>query len=170
MLSNRRRQRRDETTPGRTCSDGVTYDVCSQHTSTVHQSMELFAYRKYHSLEFGKMNSKWIWIQIQRLIQIYIYIYFREGNGTPLQYSCLENPMDGGAWWAVVHGVAKSQTQLKWLSSSSSTYIFKVVFNWKIIALQCCVGFCHTSTWGNHRYTYVPSLNLPLTSHLIPPL
>ena len=31
-----------------------------------------------------------------------------EGNGTPLQYSCLENPMDGGAWWAVVHGVAKS--------------------------------------------------------------
>ena len=33
-----------------------------------------------------------------------------EGNGTPLQYSCLENPMDGGAWWAVVHGVAKSQT------------------------------------------------------------
>ena len=37
---------------------------------------------------------------------------FREGNGTPLQYSCLENPMDGGAWWAAVHGVAKSRTQL----------------------------------------------------------
>ena len=35
-----------------------------------------------------------------------------EGNGTPLQYSCLETPMDGGAWWAAVHGVAKSQTQL----------------------------------------------------------
>ena len=35
-----------------------------------------------------------------------------EGNGTPLQYSCLENPMDGGAWWAVVHGVAKSRTRL----------------------------------------------------------
>ena len=34
-------------------------------------------------------------------------------NGNPLQYSCLENPMDGGAWWATVHGVAKSQTQLK---------------------------------------------------------
>ena len=33
-----------------------------------------------------------------------------EGNGNPLQYSCLENPMDGGAWWAAVHGVAKSQT------------------------------------------------------------
>ena len=36
----------------------------------------------------------------------------REGNGTPLQYSCLENPMDGGAWWVPVHGVAKSRTQL----------------------------------------------------------
>ena len=35
-----------------------------------------------------------------------------EGNGNPLQYSCLENPMDRGAWWATVHGVAKSQTQL----------------------------------------------------------
>ena len=35
-----------------------------------------------------------------------------EGNGTPLQYSCLENPMDGGAWWAAVHGVAKSRNRL----------------------------------------------------------
>ena len=39
-------------------------------------------------------------------------ILLGEGNGTPLQYSCLENPMDGGAWWATIHGVAKSQTQL----------------------------------------------------------
>ena len=35
-----------------------------------------------------------------------------EGNGSPLQYCCLENPMDRGAWWATVHGVTKSQTQL----------------------------------------------------------
>ena len=40
------------------------------------------------------------------------YIVFGEGNGTPLQYSCLENPMDGGAWWAAVHGVAQSGTRL----------------------------------------------------------
>ena len=38
--------------------------------------------------------------------------FIREGNSTPLQYSCLENPMDGGAWWAAVHGVAKSRTRL----------------------------------------------------------
>ena len=43
----------------------------------------------------------------------------REGNGTPLQYSCLENPMDGGAWWAAVHGVAKSRMRLR-----DSTFTF----------------------------------------------
>ena len=43
---------------------------------------------------------------------LYLYILAGEGNGTPLQYSCLENPMDRGAWQAAVHGVLKSQTQL----------------------------------------------------------
>ena len=43
-----------------------------------------------------------------------------EGNGNPLQYSCLENPRGGGAWWAAIYGVAQSQTRLKRLSSSSS--------------------------------------------------
>ena len=43
-----------------------------------------------------------------------------EGNGNPLQCSCLENPRDGGAWWAAVYGVAQSRTRLKWLSSSIS--------------------------------------------------
>jgi len=36
-----------------------------------------------------------------------------EGNGNPLQYSCLENPMDGGAWWATVYGVSQSRTRLR---------------------------------------------------------
>ena len=45
-----------------------------------------------------------------------IKTYIGEGNGNPLQYSCLGNPMDRGAWWATVYGVAKSQTQLKQLS------------------------------------------------------
>ena len=44
-----------------------------------------------------------------------------EGNGNPLQCSCLENPRDWGAWWAAIYGVAQSWTQLKWLSSSSSS-------------------------------------------------
>ena len=46
--------------------------------------------------------------------------YFGEGNGTPLQYICLENPMEGGAWWAAVHGVAKSRTRL-----SDFTFTFR---------------------------------------------
>ena len=48
-----------------------------------------------------------------------------EGNGNPLQYSCLKNPRDRGAWWAAVYGVAESQTRLKWLSSSSRLTIRK---------------------------------------------
>ena len=46
---------------------------------------------------------------------------FGEGNGNPIQYSCLENPRDRGAWWAIVYGVTQSWTRLKWLSSSSSS-------------------------------------------------
>ena len=45
-------------------------------------------------------------------ITINLTLISGEGNGTPLQYSCLENPMDGGAWWAAVHGVTKSRTRL----------------------------------------------------------
>ena len=60
-----------------------------------------------------------------------------EGNGNPLQYSCLENPMDGGAWWATVRGVAKSQTPLSdftftFLSLSwtlGCTYLFELAFS-----------------------------------------
>ena len=47
-----------------------------------------------------------------------------EGNGNPLQCSCLENPRDGGAWWAAIYGVAQSQTRLKWLSSNEDTTLY----------------------------------------------
>ena len=51
--------------------------------------------------------------------------YIGEGPGNPLQCSCLENPRDGGAWWAAVYGVTQSQTRLKWLSSSRVTYTWR---------------------------------------------
>ena len=72
-----------------------------------------------------------------------------EGNGNPFQYSCLEHPMDGGAWWAAVHGVAYSQTQL-----SDFTFIFHFhalekemaphssVLAWRIPRTGSLVG-CH---------------------------
>ena len=46
----------------------------------------------------------------------------REGNGNSLQYSCLENPMARGVWWAIVHRVTKSWTQLKWLNTHTRTH------------------------------------------------
>ena len=76
----------------------------------------------------------------------------REGNGTPLQYSCLENPMDGGAWKAAVHGVARSQTRL---SDFTFTFHFhelekematrSSVLAWRIPGTGSLVG-CHL--WG----------------------
>ena len=47
---------------------------------------------------------------LKRDVRLSIWNILTEGNGTPLQYSCLENPMDGGPWWAAVRGVAKSWT------------------------------------------------------------
>ena len=55
-----------------------------------------------------------------------------EGNGTPLQCSCLENPRDGGAWWAAVYGVAQSRTRLKRLSSSCGTQVELLHSMWKL--------------------------------------
>ena len=48
-----------------------------------------------------------------------LFTFIGEGNGNPLQCSCLENPRDGGAWWAAIYGATQSRTRLKWLSSSS---------------------------------------------------
>ena len=58
-----------------------------------------------YSMEYCSVIKKeWHWVICREVDG--------EGNGTPLQYSCLENPMDGGAWWAAVHGVLKSRTRL----------------------------------------------------------
>ena len=64
-----------------------------------------------------KANSNFMFIVIHQ------HCCSRESNGNPLQYSCLENPRDSGAWWAAVHGVAQSQTRLKRRSSSSSSTV-----------------------------------------------
>ena len=81
-----------------------------------------------------------------------------EGNGTPLQYSCLENPMDGGAWYAAVHGVAKSQTQL---SDFTFTFHFHAlekamathssVLAWRIPWMEKPGGL---QSMGSHRVGY----------------
>ena len=61
-----------------------------------------------------------------------------EGNGNPLQCSCLENPGDGGAWWAAVYGVTQSRTRLKWLSSSSMVHTYVRI---------CVCSICFKFVW-----------------------
>ena len=56
-----------------------------------------------------------------------------EGNGNPLQCSCLENPRDRGAWWAAVYGVTQSQTQLKWLSNIANAFLLQT------FCISCCL-------------------------------
>ena len=59
---------------------------------------------------------------IERLHFHFLLSCIREGNGDPLQCSCLENPRDGGAWWSAIYGITQSRTGLKWLSSSSEKW------------------------------------------------
>ena len=75
----------------------------------------------------GDSHNQRVWYMIiHTLIDIYlyshIYKFFGEGYGNSVQYSCLENPVDRGAWWAAVHRVTQSRTPLKQLSKA---YIYK---------------------------------------------
>ena len=68
---------------------------------------------------------------------------FGKGNGTPLQYSCLQNSMDRGAWWTMVHGIAKSRTRLKRLCSSSSSHsLLTFTLHWRKFSCGMCVCVC----------------------------
>ena len=76
-----------------------------------------------------------------------------EGNGKPLQYSCLENPMDGGAWWATVHGVPTSRLRLsdftftQWRSKWQPTPVFlpgESQGRWSLVG--CCYGVAQSQT------------------------
>ena len=80
--------------------------------SCLENSMDRGAWwARVHGVAKSRTWQKWPSTQ-HIYILVYTGPYFREGNGTRLQYSCLENPMDGGAWWAGVHEVAKSRTRL----------------------------------------------------------
>ena len=70
----------------------------------------------WSSLVGGSPWGCWGSDTTERLHFLFSLSCIGEGNGNPLQYSCLQNPRDGGAWWAAVSGVAQSRTRLKWLS------------------------------------------------------
>ena len=95
---------------------------------------ESYQYANFHS-KTKNIISSLIFVTYFRILRVNI----REGNGTPLQYSCLEYPRDGGAWWAAIYGVAQSQTRLKLLSSSSSSSSSRVnilLENWLSVKIS----------------------------------
>ena len=83
----------------------------------------MMLYVQSHQLHFPQAYGKNVFPSLL-CIWPHLCWVFREGNGTPLQYSCLENPMDRVAWWAAVHGVTKSQTRL---SDFTFTFHFRAL-------------------------------------------
>ena len=93
-----------------------------------------------------------------------------EGNGNPLQCSCLENPMDGRAWWAAVYGVTQSRPRLKRLSSSSSKAVHLIFMSHLIQGTHSCISCSGNSIFQHFYYILVTLLNtVTLSSHLILP-
>ena len=112
-----------------------------------------------------------------------VWTFFGGGNGNPLQYSCLENPMDGGAWWTVVHGVGKSRTRL-----SDFTFTLNILWhclfwdwneNWSFQSCGHCWVFqicwhieCNTFTAPSFKIwnssTGIPSPPLALLLVMLP--
>ena len=101
-----------------------------------------------------------------------------DGNGNPLQYSCLENPMDGEAWWATVHGVAKSQTGLSdftftftlswinWPYAHEFISVLFILFNW---SMYLFMFYYHTLLMPVLLYYSLKSGNvIPLALFLFP--
>ena len=85
-------------------------DTATQITRRLLQKWDLGKFQKDFSQTFK--NFKFVFKFKYLNLNLYSLSSGGEGNGTPLQYSCLENPMGGRAWWAAVHGVAKSRTRL----------------------------------------------------------
>ena len=107
--------------------------------STCHSPPDLFHLAEYPEgpsvlSQMAVFHLFW-WKKWLCSILLYIYIIYVYWSGNPLQYPCLENPRDRGAWWAAVYGVAQNQTQLKWFSSSSMyiyIYIHVYIYTFKV--------------------------------------
>ena len=107
----------------------VVFDFFHQHQSSMAPHSNTFAWKIPWTEEPGRLHSMG---SLESDMTERLHFHFSlscigEGNGNPLQCSCLENPRDGGAWWAALHGVAQSRTQLKRLSSSSRVQVFHLL-------------------------------------------
>ena len=81
-------------------------------------------------------------------VDSWVNIFPGEGNGIPLQYSCLENPMDRGAWWVIVHGIAKesemTKQQIATIKKKTNSMLSSFILFYLFIYLFFCSEFCHT--------------------------
>ena len=96
----------------------ISHLLVHPHTHTKHTY--------YNQIPSIKLKSRYVQVYVHTNVYMYyvcIHIHIGEGNGNPLQYACLENPTDVGAWQATVHGVAKSQTRLGDFTSLTSHFI-----------------------------------------------
>ena len=118
-----------------------------------------------YDLSFSVHSNKHYWE---------VGLYCGEGNGNPLQYSCLENPRDGGAWWAAICGVAQSRTRLKWLSSSSRS-LLSLGVRFLILSAMDVLGWiicCIVVDRHVHRSIFSSILGLyplPINGNCTPP-
>ena len=120
-----------------------------------------FSLKQFLSLFLAFMTKHFWRLQTSYLVEctsVWVCLPFPDGedNGTPPQCSCLENPRDGGAWWADVNGVTQSRTRLKWLSSSS--HFLKVGFRlcMSITQVKQCFSNCILS--DGTQFQFVPLL------------
>ena len=95
------------------------------------------------------MDVRWGSDTTERLHFHFLLSCLGEGKGNPLQCSYLENPRDRGAWWAAIYGVAQSRTQLKWLSSSSSSSIWMLIMQIPFLPLK------------NLQFSKLPHISFP---------
>ena len=110
----------------------------------------------YLTVTQADQRLKWMKEVRKRIWHLNMTVWIlREGKGTPLQYSCLENPMDRGAWWAAVYGVAQSRT---WMKDLTFTFHFHAlekemathssVLAWRIPGMGAAIdGVAQSQTW-----------------------
>ena len=127
------------------------------------------------------VSQAWV-IRLPSLAQIYQVLPLKLVLASTLP-NCKSAPQWGagcdGCWGSPLQRISvragwdktSSVQNSTWHTVSASHFIYLFSFDWRIMALQCCVGFCHAATWINHRYIHVLSLlKLTPTSHPIPPI
>ena len=113
--------------------------------------------RRRRSLEGCSPWGRWGSDTTERLPFHFSLSCTGEGNGTPLQCSCLENPREGGAWWAAIYGVAQSRTRLKWLSLAVRCLLYYPAINFH-------VSLSHYSTFSFSPWQFFISCYLSYSS------